>query len=213
MTQVLPIIVLGAGGHAKVVIDALQAAGADILGAVDPDGATHGTDILGVSVLGGDGVVQDHAPGAVALINGVGSTKPSSRRKDLYRRFKDAGYAFSSVVHPSAIIGANVEMADGVQVMAGAVVQPGCRIGSNAILNTHASVDHDCAIEAHVHIAPGAVLGGGISIGEGSHIGVGASIIQNIRIGAGVMVAAGAVVVTDFPDGVRIAGVPARTIT
>jgi sugar O-acyltransferase (sialic acid O-acetyltransferase NeuD family) len=205
-----PVIVLGAGGHAKVVINALQMAGAEILGAVDPDPAIHATSILGVSVLGSDDVVLGHTPDAVALINGVGSTAPSSRRKDLFRRFFDAGYAFAPVIHPSAVIGGDVEMADAVQIMAGVVVQPGCRIGANAIINTRASVDHDCVIGDHVHIAPGAVLGGGITIGEGSHIGAGSTVIQNVRVGESVMVAAGAVVVTDVPNGARIAGVPAR---
>ncbi len=213
MTGARPVIVLGAGGHAKVVIDALQAAGADVLGAVDPDQATHGKSILGVSVLGADDVVLGHAPDAIALANGVGSTAPSSRRQDLYRRFFDAGYAFAPVLHPSAVIGGEVELADAVQIMAGAVVQPGCRIGANAIINTRASVDHDCVIGDHVHIAPGAVLGGGVIIGGGSHIGAGATVIQNIRIGDHVLVAAGAAVVTDVPDGGRIAGVPAREMT
>jgi len=212
VTGARPVIVLGAGGHAKVVIDALQAAGADILGAVDPDGTTHGTSILGVSVLGADDVVLNHTPDAIALVNGVGSTEPSNRRKDLYRHFRDAGYAFASVLHPSAVIGGEVEIADAAQIMAGAVVQPGCRIGVNTIINTRASVDHDCVIGDHVNIAPGAVLGGGIIVGGGSHIGAGSSVIQNVRIGADVLVAAGAAVVTDFPDGARIAGVPARTM-
>lgn len=210
MTGARPIIVLGAGGHAKVVIDALKAAGADILGAVDPDETTHGTHILGVSVLGADDVVLEHTPDAVALVNGVGSTGPSSRRQELYRHFRNVDFAFVSVIHPSAVIGGEVEMADAVQIMAGAVVQPGCRIGANAIINTRASVDHDCVIGDHVHIAPGAVLGGGITIGGGSHIGVGSSVIQNVRIGENVLVAAGAAVVTDVPEGARIAGVPAR---
>ncbi len=210
MTVERPVIVLGAGGHAKVVIDALKTAETEILGAVDPDQATHGTNILGVDVLGADDVVLEYAFDAIGLINGVGSTEPSNRRIDLYRHFKDAGYAFANVIHPSAVIGGDVEMADGVQIMAGAVVQPGCRIGANTIINSRASVDHDCVIGDHVHIAPGAVLGGGITIGSGSHIGAGTSIIQNVRIGKNVMVAAAAAVVADVPDGARIAGVPAK---
>ena len=210
MSDMRPILVLGAGGHAKVVIGALQAMGAEILGALDADAATHATSVLGVPVLGGDGVVQDHAPGDVALVNGVGSTEPSMRRKILYRQFVDAGYVFAPVVHPSAVIGGEVEIADGAQVMAGAIVQPGCRIGANAILNTRSSVDHDCVIGAHVHIAPGAVLGGGITVGDGSHIGAGSIVIQNIQIGTDVLIAAGAAVVADIADGARVAGVPAR---
>ena len=212
MTGERPVIVLGAGGHAKVVIDALKAAGADILGITDPDQGTHGQDILGVQVLGDDDMVKEHGPDAVVLVNGVGSINVSDRRKDIFGRFKDGGYTFIPVIHPSAVIGGDVEIADAVQIMAGAVVQPGCRIGVNAIINTRASVDHDCVIGDHVHIAPGAVLGGGITVGDGSHIGTASSVIQNVRIGENVLVAAGAAVVTDFPDGARIAGVPATSI-
>ena len=213
MSNRRPVLVLGAGGHAKVVIDALQAMNIEILGAVDADPAIHGTRVLGVPVLGGDGLVMNHAPDTVALVNGVGSTEPSTRRKDLYRRFAEAGYAFASVVHPSAVIGGEVEIADGVQVMAGVVIQPGCRIGANAILNTRSSVDHDCIIGPHVHIAPGAVLGGGITIGDSSHIGAGSSVIQNVHIGTNALVASGATVITDIPDGGRVAGVPARSLS
>lgn len=210
MTGKLPVLVLGAGGHAKVVIDALQAAGADILGAVDADPTTDGKNILGVDILGTDAVALDHSPDAVSLVNGVGSTTASSPRQDLYRRFVDAGYAFATVIHPSAVIGGEVEKADAVQIMAGAVIQPGCRIGANAIINTRASIDHDCVIGDHVHIAPGVVLGGGIAVGSGSHIGAGSCIIQNVHIGENVLIAVGAAVVTDIWDGARIAGVPAQ---
>ena len=210
MTRTRPIIVLGAGGHAKVVVDALQAMGEEITGLVDPDPKTHGRDVLGVPVLGDDEVVMRHAPDAVVLINGVGSVQPASHRNDLYRRFRDAGYDFSSVRHPSAIIGGEVEIADGVQILAGVVVHPGCRIGANAIVNFRALMDHDCVIGAHAHIAPGAGLSGGVTVGDDAFIGAGATIIQYTSVGAGALVAAGAVVVSDIPAGARVAGVPAR---
>ena len=210
MSAKRPILVLGAGGHAKVVIDALQAAEADILGAVDADPAIHGTRVLGVPILGGDDVVQDHAPDTVVLVNGVGSTEPASHRKDLYQQFRDAGYTFAPVIHPSAVIGGEVEIADAVQILAGAVVQPGCRIGANTIINFRASVDHDCTIGEHVHIAPCAGLSGGVILGDDGFIGAGATVIQYLSVGAGALVAAGATVVSDIPPGTRVAGVPAK---
>ena len=156
-----PVIVLGAGGHAKVVIGALKASGAAILGATDPDEGTHGKSILGVPVLGGDNKVSEHQPDEIALVNGVGSTRVSSLRKEIFDRFTQAGFTFAALLHPSAVIGQETGVSDGAQVMAGAVIQPGCRIGANAIINTGAQVDHDCIIGDHVHVAPGAVLGGG----------------------------------------------------
>lgn len=210
MTNTKPVLVLGAGGHAKVVIDALQAMEAEILGAVDADPATHGSSVLGVPVLGGDELVQGRAPNDVALVNAVGSVRPASRRNDLYRHFREKGYSFFSVIHPSAIIGGDVDIAEGVQVLAGAVIHPGCRIGANAVINFHTSLDHDCVIGAHAHIAPGAGLSGGVTIGDDGFIGAGATVIQYTCVGAGALVAAGATVVKDVPEGVRVAGVPAR---
>jgi len=210
VTKALPVNVLGAGGHAKVVINALQALDANILGITDPDSETHGKSILGVTVLGGDKVVFEHAFDSVILVNGVGSTNVSDHRKSIYQRFLDAGYSFRTVVHLSAVIGNDTEISDGAVVMAGVVIQPGCRIGANSIINTRASVDHDCVIGAHTHIAPGAVLGGGISVGEGCHIGAGATVVQSIKIGDSALIAAGATVISDVPAKGRVAGVPAR---
>jgi len=212
MTGEFPVIVLGAGGHAKVVIDALQMTGTKILGAVDPDPTSHGSSVLGVSVLGGDDVVLGHAPDTVTLVNGVGSIQPASHRNDLYQKFKDAGYAFAPLIHPSAVVGGEVELAGGVQIMAGAVVQPGCRIDANTIINSRASLDHDSAVGAHVHIAPGAVICGGVIVGIDSFIGACATVIQYLSVGAGALVAAGAVVTSNVPSGARVAGVPAKVM-
>lgn len=205
-----PIIVLGAGGHAKVVIDTLLALGREIAGIADPDPETHGKDVLGVSVLGGEEAVEARAAGDIALANGVGSTSDAGRRKDVFERFRDKGYEFVSVVHPSAVVAAGVEIGDGAQVMAGAIIQPGCRIGADTIVNTSATVDHDCIIGDHVHVAPGAILGGTVTIGAETHIGAGATVIQNTAIGDRCLVAAGAVVTEDLADGSKVAGVPAK---
>ncbi len=96
--------------------------------------------------------------------------------------------------------------------MAGAVLQTGCRMGENVIINTRASVDHDCIIACHTHVSPGAVLCGNVQVGQGSHIGAGATVIQGVRIACNGMVAAGAVVIRDIPEGVTVAGVPAKEL-
>lgn len=206
----LPIIILGAGGHAKVMIDALLASSAVIAGVVDPDLTLTGTNILGVPVLGGDDVVNKFPPSQVQLVNGLGSVGLPVKRQQLFERFKGLGYNFATVVHPSAVVASDVVLGEGAQVMAGAVIQPGCRIGLNSIVNTRASVDHDCIIGDHVHIAPGVTLSGGIAVGTCSHIGTGATVIQGISIGNGGLVAAGSVVTRDISDGLMVRGVPAR---
>ena len=208
----MSIIVLGAGGHAKVVIDALQASGAKILCITDPDTKTHGKSVLGVPIFGPDDVVFEHKRDDTKLVNGIGTTRVSDHRKNIFDRFVKAGYSFQSVIHPSAIIGAEVEISDGVQIMAGSVLQAACRIGANTIINTRASVDHDCIIWAHAHIAPGVVLGGGVHIGDGAHIGTGAVVLQNIKIGDNALVAAGATVISNVAPGGRVAGTAARNM-
>lgn len=209
-TPALPVILLGAGGHARVLIDALRCVGARILGctcseAVPPEGLPKG-----VAFLGDDEAVREHSSGAVYLVNALGTVASTARRSALYARFKAEGYRFAQVIHPSAVIASDVRLGEGVQIMAGAVVQPGVRIGEDSLVNTGACVDHDCEIGAHVHIAPGATLSGAVSVGDGAHIGTGATIIQGITIGGGSLVAAGATVIEPVPDHVTVVGLPAR---
>src|SRR6266571_4080705 len=206
----LPVIILGAGGHAKGLVDALLAASAVIAGIVDPDPALTGTKVLGVPVLGGDDIVNEYPPSEIQLVNGLGSVGLPVKRQQLFEKFKGMGYKFATVVHPSAVIASDVVLGEGVQVMAGVVIQPGCRIGINSIINTRASVDHDCAIGDHVHIAPGVTMSGGVTVGTCSHIGTGATVIQGISIGNGCLVAAGAVVTNNIIAGAMVRGVPAR---
>lgn len=207
-----PVILVGAGGHAKVLVAALRRLGADILGATDADPALKDARILDVPVLGNDSMLRDHTPDGMLLVNGVGSTGSTRARRVLFETLAARGYHFAAVVDPLALIAGPVDIAEGAQILAGAVIQPETRIGANAIVNTRASIDHDCDIGAHAHIAPGAVLSGGVRVGEGAHIGAGATAIQNVRIGANCIVGAGAAVIADLPDGATAAGVPARVV-
>lgn len=206
----LPVLVLGGGGHAKVLIEALLVNSAVIAGIVDSDPQLAGTLVLGIPVLGGDDIVNDFPHEEILLVNGLGSVKVPVKRRELFDRFKREGYQFATVIHPSVVIASDVKLEEGVQLMAGVVIQPGCRIGSNTIINTKASVDHDCIVGDHVHIAPGVTLSGGITIGSCSHIGSGATVTQGVVIGVGCLVAAGAVVTNDIADRVMVRGVPAR---
>jgi len=207
-----PVLVIGAGGHARVVIDALLSGGADILGIVDIDPARHGAAVLGVSVLGGEEIIGDHGPGSVALVNGIGSVADTGKRREAFLRYHEQGYRFRTIVHASAVLAVDAALGEGAQVLAGAVVQTGAAIGANAIVNTGACVDHDCRIGAHVHIAPGATLSGNVTVADGCHVGCGATLIQGITVGAGSVVGAGAAVVADVEAGVTVLGVPARPV-
>jgi len=207
-TLSLPVIVIGGGGHAKVLVSTLLLQNRKVLGFVDLKRTM--SSLLGIAYLGDDSAVFLHRPNQVRLVNGVGSVGSLESRRVVYEKLREKEYIFETVIHPSAVIAPDVKIDDGVQVMAGAVVQPGSRIGANVIINTGARIDHDCSIEAHAHIAPGVTLSGDVQIGTGAHVGTGASIIQGIKIGAASIVGAGAVVVEDVPPGITVVGIPAR---
>lgn len=210
--MIAPIIVLCAGGHSKVLINILLDRNEQIIGIVDQDPAKHGTHVLGIPVIGDDKLVLTHAPDSVRLVNGLGSAQSLKPRHALFEKFHAAGYRFASVIHPAATLAREVTLGEGVQLMAGVTLQPGASIGADTIINTAATVDHDCHIGAHTHVAPGVVLCGGVHLGNEVHLGSGSTIIQNIRIGNGALVAAGSVVTCDLPDGSRVAGIPAKDI-
>lgn len=193
-----PIIILGGGGHAKVLIDILRRLNCRLVGIVDPNQSV-GSVLHGLNVLGADNAVFNYLAAEVELINGVGSLpKDKGLRVSLFHTFNDKGYRFKTLVDPTAFIAADVELSDGTQVMAGVIIQAGTKIAENTIVNSGAIVEHDCRIGKHVHIAPGAVLSGTVEVGDYVHIGTGAKIIQNINIGAGSIIGAGSVVTQDI---------------
>ena len=207
-----PVIIIGAGGHARVLISTLKVLRCEIIGILHPDTSLIGDYIAGIRVLGNDDKLRDYAPDTIELVNGLGSVSLPEKRKDIYMKFKKNGYSFASVIHPSAIVVDDVKIGEGVQIMAGAILQSGCLIGDNAIINTGAIVDHDCKIGAHVHIAPGSVISGSVEIEEMVHIGAGATIIQGVKIGDSAVIGAGAVVIDNVPSNNMFVGVPARKI-
>lgn len=205
-----PLILIGAGGHAKVLADVIQLEKRPTLGVVDADPSKHGKGVLGLLVLGGEEVILTRLQHTIDLVNAVGSVHSMTARAAVYERWTAAIYMFARIIHPSAIIARSASLGDGVQVLAGAVIQPEAKIGSNTIINTRVSVDHDSIIGAHCHLAPGVSVSGNVKIGDRTHVGVGASIVQGVTIGAGCLIAAGAVVIRDVPDGQAVCGVPAK---
>jgi UDP-perosamine 4-acetyltransferase len=206
-TSLRPLVLLGAGGHARVLLALARAVGHTLLGVCDPgltaDGCKHWE---GLVVLGDDDALDQYGPDEVDLLLGIGQVARSSARSQIYSVWSKRGYTFSPLVHPAAWIAPDVVLPDGVQIMAGAVVQPGCVLGRNIIINTRASVDHDCHIGADVHIAPGAVLCGGVEIGVGAFIGAGAVLIQGLNVGPGAIVGAGVTLVRDLPPSAIVVG-------
>ncbi len=201
-----PVIVVGAGSHARVVVAALVAAGRVVLGYVD-DARAVGAVIDRIPVLGGDAVLSNYAPHDVELAIGMGALP---RRQEVFDRLKAAGYRIAGVVHPSVVISGAVELGEGCQLQAAVVLQPGSTIGANVLINTRASIDHEAVIGAHAIVSPGAVLCGNVTVGVGATIGPGATVTRGREIGAGAVVAASAVVLHDVPSYQVVYGTPAR---
>jgi UDP-perosamine 4-acetyltransferase len=205
------LIILGAGGHAAVLVDIIKSSDEyHIIGAVADIEDGNKLHAYGIKLLGDDSIMDDHDPGDVSLVNGIGGMRDTSIRAGIFERYTSRGFEFVNIVHPSVIISGNVNLGSGVQIMAGAIIQTGCEIGDNSLVNTAASIDHDCVISCNVHISPGAVLCGNVSVAEGAHVGAGAVVIQGINIGMRALVGAGAVVVGDVPEATTVTGIPAK---
>ncbi|MFN3167556.1 MAG: acetyltransferase [Phycisphaeraceae bacterium] len=205
-----PVIVFGAGAHGRVLIEALELAGRRVEAFIlDDDSGLQGKPIAGREVCTPDRLDRLD-PASVELVNAVGSIGLPAARRRVYERFAQRGFRFAAVAHLSATVSSSATLAEGVQIMAGCVVQAGASIGVNTLLNTRVGVDHDCVIGGHCHLAPGVTLSGNVAVGDGCHLGTGAVVIQGVHIGPGSFVAAGAVVTRDLPPGSNARGVPAK---
>lgn len=192
------LIIIGGGGHARVLSDILEETGfCDVIGFTD----VMSREVPGVEYIGDDGEVEKHATDKVRLVNGIGSVRRPQHRQEVYEKFKSLGYRFFSVIHPRADLSSRISLGEGVQILRGVVINAGTTIEENVIINTSTSVDHDCVIGAHSHIAPGVILCGEVKIGRGCHIGTGVKIIQGIAIGDNVLIGAGETVKEDLSSG------------
>ena len=208
-----PLIIIGNGGHAQVLADLLQRQNREIIGYTSPSVENGGIDDNGLKRIGDDDANLSFPPDAVHLVNGIGSVGDGDTRNNIFKMFQAKNYEFATAVHDAAIVAQNVTLGEGVQVMAGVIVQPGSNLGDNSILNTACSVDHHCLIGNNCHVAPGATLSGSVKLGEDVHVGAGATIIQNIEIGAGSLIGAGSVVTENLPANSKVTGVPARPMS
>jgi sugar O-acyltransferase (sialic acid O-acetyltransferase NeuD family) len=204
------IVIYGASGHGKVIIDIVEKEGKyKIAGLLDDNSKLIGKEFCGYPIIGGFEMLEEDLRHNSALILAVGD---NTTRKKLWERVKPMGYELGRAVHPSVQIGKDVSIGSGTAVMANVVINSGTRIGENVIINTGATVDHDCLIGDYVHISPGTHLGGNVEIGDLTHIGIGVNVIPNRKIGKKVIIGAGAVVIEDIPHSVTAVGVPAQVI-
>ena len=210
MSQSDKVFLFGASGHAKVVADIIERAGGAIAFVVDDDPVRRGKRLLGYEVIGGRNELLARRGEAGHAVVAIGA---NPARRAVAQWLAENGFAFADALHPSAQIGREVRIGAGSVVMAMVAINSGTTIGMHGIINTGASVDHDCVLEDGVHVAPGARLCGGVRVGRGAFVGAGAVVVPGRRIGADAIIAAGAVVLADVPDGLTVAGNPARLVS
>jgi len=203
VTHEKPVVLVGAGGHASVLVDCLLESGTTILGVVDSR-YSKGDNVLGCNVLGTDEVLMQYSPDEVCLVNGIGMVEFNTVRRDVANKMHRLGYSFVTIVHSRAIVSSSVELEQGVQIMAGAILQPGTSIGVGSIINTGASLDHDCEIGASSHICPGVTLAGNVTVGSEVTVGTGSTVLPGISIGNHSVIAAGSIVYSDVEEGVTL---------
>lgn len=204
-----PVIMIGNGGHAKVLTEILLEEQVKVIGFTAMERQKNFFDL---PYLGDDLKILDYPIGEVELVLGLGSVNQSNIRKNIFQHFKSKGYTFKEIIHSTAIIAPSVRLGEGVQIMAGAILQTNTVIADNTIINTGTKIDHDSQIAAHVHIAPGCTLSGNTIIGESTHIGTGVTLIQGIEIGKNCLIGAGAVVLKSISDSMTAYGVPAKEV-
>jgi len=209
------LLVIGGGGHAGVVLDALRSAGnpnlldnAAIIDA-NPDliaqGVAHGLPVAGSD----DFLERAVKQGFKSFVLGFGGGINNQKRSDLFNRATAAGLEAHPVIHATATISGSASLGDGSVCFAGSIVNAHSSLGQNVILNTAAVVEHDCHVGDHVHIAPRACLLGGVTVKDLAFVGAGAVIRQGVTIGRGAAVGCGAVVLKDVPEGATVYGNPA----
>lgn len=208
----LPLVIVGAGDHGRVLLELLRSIGESPLGFVEPKpiDATRPRLVDELPLLGD---LETTAPWlSAAGARFVAALGDNRGRRDAYERCIALGMTPVAAIHPTATLLTGARVDAGAMVCAGAVVGVAAWIGPNAIVNTAATVDHDNVIEAHATVAPGAHLAGRVHVGEGAYVGIGSAVREGCQIGEWSFVAGGAMVVRDVAAGTRVAGVPARPV-
>jgi UDP-perosamine 4-acetyltransferase len=208
-------LILGGGGHARVLIDSLRGSGfTESCAILDSDSSLWGKDLLGVSILGDDNLLPQFVlGGASCFVVGLGSSGNNRPRQRLFELGLSHNLKPLIVIHPAAVCSPWATIGSGSQLLPASIVNAGATVGENAIVNSGAIVEHDCWLGDHAHVATGATLASTVRVGTGAHIGAGATVRQGLNIGEWAIVGAGAVVVKDVPPRAVVVGVPARPLS
>lgn len=207
------VLLLGGGGHAKCVIEAMRLCGRFLPAGVIDLKARVGEEVLGVKICGSDcDLPKYYARGVKLCFVTLGSTGDPVRRVSLWSLAEKAGFDFPNIIHPSASVSSYAELGRGIYIGPGAIVNAGAIVHDGAIINSNAVVEHDTRVGAFAHVAPGAILSGGVSVGDRTHLGTGCVVTHGVSIGAYAIVGVGAAVVKNMPGKAVYVGNPARKI-
>jgi sugar O-acyltransferase (sialic acid O-acetyltransferase NeuD family) len=207
------LVLWGAGGHGKVVLDIARATGEfNTISFIDDACEKSAHELCGCQVFGTGRYLQ-MLKGTTCGPRYLVSIGKNEMRAVCFQRALEHGLLPVTLVHPSAVISESARLGDGTVVMAKVVINAGAQIGRNCIVNTAAVVEHDCVIGDHVHLSPGVLLGGGVTVHSFAHVGIGVIALPAVEIGAGAIVGAGAVVVNSVPSGATVVGIPARALS
>jgi sugar O-acyltransferase (sialic acid O-acetyltransferase NeuD family) len=203
------LILIGSGGHARVVADAARSAGFILQGFIDIDYHGQNEHILGSPVLGGIELLHDLDHLKYSIMVAIGD---NSKRADHYIHAQTKGFATPTVIHPTAVVSNDCVIENGVFINTSAIINAEAKIGENAIINTSAIIEHEVVVGKHSHIGPGVKIGGRTRIGKRTFIGIGTSVIDNVNIGTNVIIGAGSVIIDNVKNNDTVVGVPGRGI-
>lgn len=196
-----PLIVIGGGGHASVLIDILRVQKREILAVICPDDLSQRSVFNGILHLSKDEDVLNYPPDSVRLVNGIGVLPRSNVKKKLNQYYLSLGYQFETVISEQAWISNEAVIETGAQVFAGAIIQTGAKISAHTIINSKALIEHDSVIGKYNHVAPNATICGQVETSENVYVGASSTLIQNIKLDKNVVVGAGAVVTKNVLEG------------
>lgn len=203
------LIIIGSGGHARVVVDAVKEAGYYLLGIIDTDYKGQEESVFGCQVIGNSDTLSNFNPAETAVVIAFGNNQ---KRADYSRRVCELGFITPVIIHPTAIISKQTSIGTGAFVNTGAIINAGVEISGNTIINSGAIIEHEAIIGRNCHICPGVKIGGRTKVGDNTVVGIGSSIIDHITIGNDVSIGAGSVIIRDVKPGSTVIGVPGKSV-